>query len=302
MKKYSVLIPENLAIKKPKQELLDIIINKKFRDKVLYEKESTFHRISVIENEIGRFLHFKNTFQAGFINSDFYSGNLPYINYFLIPYLMNKNIKKILLVGMGTGKLVKDFEYLFEKLVRIDVVDIEENIVEIAEEYFGFEASDKFNFHLQDGRIFLRQSKTKYDLIVVDVANNDGIDGRFIEDEYLLEIKKSLKKDGIFVSNLCSSAEFESPKNKFLPFILEKYKKIFKYVEVFRGDYSDEVYYKSFFNINERVIDVTNVILISSDKFSEKNIQKPISLEDTKKCKEINVDIDRYLKDFYRFN
>lgn len=297
--KYSVLIPENLAIKKPNKELLEIINNTKFNDKVLYEKKSTFHKISVVENEIGRFLHYKNTYQAGFVHTDFYDGNLPYINYFLIPYLMNKNVEKILLIGMGTGKLVKDFEYLFEDLTQIDVVDIEENIRDIAESYFGFKSSDKFNFHLQDGRIFLRQSKTKYDLIVVDVANNDGIDGRFLEDEYLIEVKKSLKKSGIFVSNLCSSAEFESSKNLFLPFILDKYKKVFKNVQVYRGDYSDKVYYKSFFNIEERVIDVTNVILISSNKFGKKSIERPVSTDVVEKFKGINIDIEKYLNDIY---
>lgn len=301
-KNYSVLIPENLAIKKPKKELLEIINTTKFNDKVLYEKESIFHKISVVENEIGRFLHYKNTYQAGFINTSFYNGNLPYINYFLIPYLMNKKIKKILLIGMGTGKLVKDFEHLFENLTQIDVVDIEENIVEIAENYFGFKSFDKFNFHLQDGRIFLRQSKTKYDLIVVDVANNEGIDGRFLEDGYLQEVKKCLKKNGIFVSNLCSSAEFESSKNVFLPFILDKYKKVFKNVQIYRGDYSDKVYYKSFFNIDERVIDVTNVILISSNRFSEKNIESPVSIDILNRFKEINVDVEKYLEDLYKLN
>lgn len=298
-KKYSVLIPENLAIKKPDKKLLEIINTTKFNDKVLYEKESTFHKISVVENEIGRFLHFKNTYQAGFINTDFYNGNLPYINYFLIPYLMNPKIEKILLVGMGTGKLVKDFEHLFENLKQIDVVDIEENIVDIAENYFGFKGFDKFNFYLQDGRIFLRQSKTKYDLIVVDVANNEGIDSRFLEDEYLSEVKRCLKKDGIFVSNLCSSAEFKSSKNKFLPFILDKYRKVFKNVQVYRGDYSDKVYYKSFFNLEERVIDVTNVVFISSNKFSEKNIEYSINIDAIKKFNEVKVDIQHYLDDLY---
>lgn len=182
--KHSVLIPEMLAIKEPKPELLELINNKKFNDKVLYKKNSAFHKITVVENEAGRFLHFKDTYQAGFIDTAFYKGNLPYINYFLIPYLMNKNIKKILLIGLGTGKVVNDYAFLFEKLERIDAVDIEENILEIAEEYFDFKKPQGFNFHLQDGRTFLKQNKTKYDLIVVDVANNDGIDERFLEEEY----------------------------------------------------------------------------------------------------------------------
>ena len=104
-----ILIPEELAINKPKSKFLEIINNKKFNDKVLCEINSDFHNIKIIENEVGKFIHYGDTYQAGFINTDFYKGKLPYINYFLIPYLINPDIKKILLIGLGTGKIVSDF-------------------------------------------------------------------------------------------------------------------------------------------------------------------------------------------------
>lgn len=294
-----ILIPEDLAILEPESRLLKKINSTKFNDKVLFKTNSHFHKIAVVENEIGRFLHYKNTYQAGFINTKFYRGNLPYVNYFLIPYLMNKNIKDILLIGLGTGKLVKDFEFLFEKLKRIDAVDIEENSLKIAQDYFDFKVSDKFNFILQDGPAFIRNNKKKYDLIVVDVANNDGIDTRFLTDEYLADIKISLKKGGIFVSNLCASAQFEHKDNKFLPYILKKYNNKFNFVGVYRGDYSDKVYYKAFFDIETRVIDITNVIFIASDKYSYSDTADLLSLKDFEKFDKIGVNIKKYLKDIY---
>ena len=287
------LIPEELAIKKPKKELLNIINNKTFDDKVLFELESDFHTIKVIENEVGKFLHYADTYQAGFINTNFYKGNLPYINYFLIPYLMNPKIENILLIGLGSGKIVNDFEFLFDNLKTIDVVDLEENIVDIATNYFNFKKSEKFNFILQDGITYLRNNKKKYDLIVVDVANNDGIDLRFLNDEYFKSIKKSLKKGGMFISNMCASPDFENKKNIFFKEFMPVYQSNFENNYVFKGDYSDEVYYKSFFNIDERVIDITNVIIISTDKEYKIN-------SDTKKIEKLNIDITKYLKDFYK--
>lgn len=290
-----VLIPEELAIKKPKKELLKIINNKTFEDKTLFELESDFHTIKVVENEVGKFLHYQDTYQAGFINTDFYKGNLPYINYFLIPYLMNSKIENILLIGLGSGKIVNDFEYLFDNLKTIDVVDLEENIVDIAVNYFDFKKSEKFNFILQDGITYLRNNKKKYDLIVVDVANNDGIDLRFLSDDYFKSIKKSLKKSGIFVSNMCSSPDFENEKNIFFKEFFPVYKQNFENNLVFKGDYSDKVYYKSFFDIDERVIDITNVVILSSDKNYKINTEK------SKKIEELNVDIKQYLNDFYKY-
>lgn len=288
-----ILIPENLALKEPDSKLLDIINEKTFNDKVLYEKNSNFHNIKVVENEIGRFLHYNDTYQAGFINTDFYKGNLPYINYFLIPYLLNPKIEKILLIGMGSGKIINDYEFLFDNLKSIDVVDLEENIEEIATKFFDFKASTKFNFILQDGLTYLRTTKKKYDLIVVDVANNDGIDLRFLSEEYFSCIKKSLTKLGMFVSNMCASPDFKNPKNKFFKKYFPIYKQNFKTNYVFKGDYSDKVYYKSFFNINERVIDITNVIIISTNS----NFKLEIKEELIKKISKLNVDIQKYLQD-----
>ncbi|MBE7704755.1 MAG: hypothetical protein E7Z90_02935 [Cyanobacteria bacterium SIG29] len=288
-----ILIPEELAIKKPKKELLKIINEKTFNDKVLFELASDFHDIRIIENEVGKFLHYQDTYQAGFINTDFYKGNLPYINYFLIPYLMNKEIENILLIGLGSGKIVTQFEALFDNLKSIDVVDLEENIVNIAKNYFDFNPSQKFNFILQDGLTYLRNNKKKYDLIVVDVANNDGIDLRFLSEEYFASIKKSLKKNGIFVSNMCASPDFENKKNVFFKEFFPIYKTNFKNNFVFKGNQSDKIYYKAFFNIDERVIDITNVVIISSNKEYKIN-------RNTEKIEQLGIDIKQYLNDCYQ--
>ena len=289
-----IIIPEYLAIHEPKEELLEIINNKTFNDRVLYEKQSDFHDIKVIENEIGRFLHYKDTYQAGFINTQFYKGNLPYINYFTIPYLINPDIKNILLIGFGTGKIVNDWEKLFDNLESIDVVDIEENIFDIAADYFEFKKSDSINFFLQDGLVFLRENNKKYDLIVTDVASDDGIDDRFLSDDYFKLIKKSLTPNGVFVSNLCSSADLTCKENTLFHSILDTYHSHFKQVSIFKGNESDRVYYKAFFDIDERVIDITNVILISSKQ--QFSVGK-----DYEKIKAVGLDILPYVNDLQSF-
>ena len=289
-----IIIPEYLAIHEPKEELLEIINNKEFDDKILYEKQSDFHNIKVVENEVGRFLHYKDTYQAGFINTPFYKGNLPYINYFTIPYLINPDIKDILLIGFGTGKIVNDWEKLFDNLKSIDVVDIEENIYDIAKDYFNFKKSDKVNFFLQDGIVFLRENTKKYDLIVVDVASDDGIDERFLDDEYLALIKNSLSINGIFISNLCSSADLNHRENKFFKSLIQVYKSYFKNLFVFKGNESDRVYYKAFFDIDERVIDITNDIIISTDT------QMAIS-SDYAKIHALGINIENYINDLQTF-
>lgn len=285
------IIPEDLIIHKANKQLLEKMNHNEIKEEILFETESVFHNISVVKSKIGHFLKYNDTYQAGFIDTKDYKGNLPYINYFLIPYLINKNIKNILFVGFGSGIILKQYESIFSKLKKIDVVDIEENILEIAQNYFNFQKSEKINFHLQDALIFLKQAKKKYDLIVVDVAGNEGIDERFCDDEYLNLIKSKLNKKGIFVSNYPSSRDIFNKKNKFVLNLLNEYKKHFNDILIFNGETSNKIFYKTFFNIDEIVLDVTNLILISSNE--KIYINKQLISE----FKKINVDIEKYLND-----
>ena len=259
------IIPDKLAIHKPKKELLDLLEKNEIKEDILETFESDFHSISVVESKIGRFLKYDDTYQAGYIDTPFYKGNLPYINYFLIPLLMNKKIKDVLFIGLGSGIIVNQYEE-FLNLKTVDIVDIEENIFYIAQKYFNFKTSEKQNFILQDALIYLKSTKKKYDSIIVDVAGNEGIDERFCDSEYLNLIKNRLKKEGIFVSNMPSSRDIFNPKNKFALNLIELYKKHFKFIDLYNAEQSNKIFYKTFFDIDEIVFDITNLILISSDK------------------------------------
>ena len=287
------IIPEKLAIHKASSKLIEKT-NIEIKEKILFKKESNFHSIYVVENNFGRFIKYLDTYQAGYIKTKSYSGNLPYINYFLIPYLMNKNIKNILFIGLGSGIIVNQYEKLFKNLETIDIVDIEEYIFPLAEKYFNFKRNDKMSFYLQDALIYLKTTKKKYDLIVVDVAGNEGIDERFISEEYLNLIKNHLKQCGIFVSNMPSSSDIMNKKNKFVKNLIKKYKNCFENINMYSGKTSNRIYYKTFFNIEEDVFDITNLILISSNKEYEFS-------SDYEDLEKIGVDIKPYLNDLLYF-
>ena len=208
------IIPENLEIHKADETLEKIINNTRIKEKLLCKIKSDFHDIYVVKSEMGTFLKYKDTYQAGIFDTKHYKGNLPYINYFLIPYMINKNAKKVLFIGMGSGKIINQYEILFDKLIQTDIVDIEEYIFPIAEKYFNFKKLDKMNFYLQDGIVFLKNAKTKYDIIITDIAGNEGTDSRFTGSEFFEIVKQRLSKNGIFVTNLPSSRDIFNKKNQ----------------------------------------------------------------------------------------
>ncbi len=294
----SLIIPQNLS----KSDADFDLFEQGFEDKILWQKESNFHSITVCENKFGRFLKYGISIQAGIIKTKNYSGNIPYLNYFLLSYLLKKNAKKILVIGFGIGLLVKQFENLYENLIQIDAVDIEENILFIAEEYFNFKKSEKFKFHLQDALVYLRENKTKYDIIITDVAGDEGIDERFFEDEFFALIKKSLKKDGIFAFNSCANTDFDESENSFFGFCITKYKNYFKNFAVLNGKTSTSVYYRDVLRANEKTIksiDVTNAIFIASDMKLKEEMFNLYS-KNEEKMKSLGVDIMPYAKDLHK--
>ena len=123
---------------------------------------------------------------------------------------------------------------------------------------------------------------------MVDVAGDEGIDERFCDSEYLSLIKKHLKKDGIFVSNMPSSRDIFNKKNTFVLELLECYKDNFKNIDIYNGKTSNKIFYKTFYSLDEIVYDVTNLILISSDKRYE--ISKDFEIIDF-------VDLKNYIND-----
>lgn len=287
-----IINPENLQKNKPNKKLLLKMQKTDLKEKTIFKVNSSFHDLKVVKSPIGTFIKYLDTYQAGIIDTPYYKGNLPYINYFLIPYLMNKNIKDILLIGFGTGMIINQYKEISQNLKRVDIVDIEENIFDVAKKYFNFKDDEKYNYILQDGIVFLKSAKKKYDLIIVDVANNIGIDDRFIDEQYFSSIKKHLKQGGIFVSNMPCSLDILN--DEFSKNLIEKYKEFFSYLNVYNAKMSNKIFYKTFFDIDEDVLDISNMIILASNK--EYKLSKDYS-----KFDKINVDIQKFLEDEVRF-
>lgn len=90
-----------------------------------------------------------------------------------------------------------------------------------------------------------------------------------------------------------SCADVLNPENTFVLRLYNDYKKIFKNVSMYKGNTSDKIYYKAFFDLDERVVDITNLIFISSDCEFEFRAQA----QDIEK---LGVSIQSYISDLIR--
>ncbi len=97
-------------------------------------------------------------------------------------------------IGLGAGTLAA----YARKADAMDFWDIDPKSIRVARENFTFvaESQGKIDLILRDGRKALEESKTDYDLIVVDAFTGDGIPSHLLTREAMTVYFKRLEKRG----------------------------------------------------------------------------------------------------------
>lgn len=94
---------------------------------------------------------------------------------------------------------------------QIDVVEIDPDVRDVAIKFFGFKEDRRLQVFIEDGRIFLRRSNNKYDLIMMDAytATKYGLSVPFhlATKEFFELVKERLTDNGILAYNLIGQLE-----------------------------------------------------------------------------------------------
>jgi len=122
--------------------------------------------------------------------------------------LLNANPEKILVIGLGGGSIPMTFSDLYPD-AQIDVVEVDEAVVRVAEEYFGYADTDKMQVFVDDGRPFIKRAGLRgstYDFIVLDAFSGDYIPEHMLTREFLQEVRSIMTDDSVLVANTFSTS------------------------------------------------------------------------------------------------
>jgi spermidine synthase len=111
--------------------------------------------------------------------------------------------KNALFVGLGAGILPTFLANHFPD-TDIDIVEIDPQIPEIAKKHFHFKESEKVRVTIGDGRVFLKGSKKKYDIIFLDAYNADGIPFHLTTVEFMQLVRERLSDHGVALANIAA--------------------------------------------------------------------------------------------------
>jgi hypothetical protein len=195
---------------------------------VLFKKETAHFNISVEDDESGRrhLVFLPNNGSQGIIlpdNPDVIIPNFMKYSFLAIP-AMGYPPKNVLFIGMGAGIMPRFMATKFPQ-TKIEIVEVDEELKDIAQKYFGFKVTRNMTLIFEDGRFFINHCHTRYGMIVIDAYTAKEIPFQFTTMEFFKNIRRCLTDDGIVVANLANfhrdnftGSEFKTVKSVFKHF------------------------------------------------------------------------------------
>ena len=175
----------------------------------LYLDDGYYSRIAVYERPFAgedvRFLQRDNNFSSG-VFVDRPGLVFAYTQYALLyDQLFADQPEDFLMLGGGAYTIPTALHAALPDL-SIDVVEIEPQLHDLAQEYFRLPESDRIENHVMDARAYLSRTEEEYDFVFVDTFTSGlFIPPHLVTIEYLRELREHLTDDGVVMVNFIGS-------------------------------------------------------------------------------------------------
>jgi spermidine synthase len=178
----------------------------KATENLIYETESSYNYIQVIESDGFRYLRL-NDGQG--MHSVYHPTQLnyygPWSQVLAAPYFNTyphspESVNRIALVGLAAGTTARQANAVYDN-IEIDGFEIDPKIVEVGKRYFEMGQSN-LNIFIQDGRWGLAHSPYSYDIISVDAYRPPYIPWHMTTIEFFEIVHQHLTDDGVMVINI----------------------------------------------------------------------------------------------------
>jgi spermidine synthase len=177
---------------------------------IVYRRDTLYHHILVEDRGGIRLLRFDASIQSSMSLANPLEGALEYTDYFHTAFVFNPNIRSTLFIGLGGGSAPKRFLADYPNM-RVDVVEIDPVVVDVAEQFFGVVRDPRLNIVVEDGRTYLNRTSRQYDLIVADAylssAYGPYIPFHLATREFFEKSRDRLTVGGVLVYNVIGTVQ-----------------------------------------------------------------------------------------------
>lgn len=171
---------------------------------VEYSHTSPHHAIRVADYNGVRTLRFERNQQSSMRLDDPFDTDIEHVGYLHLAVAVRPRPERALVIGLGGGTLAKQL-WRDHPQLRIDAVEIDSEVVDVAREFFGLPDDPRICVYVSEGRSFLDASIDAYDMIFVDAYEDDRMPPQVTTEEFMRLARARLGADGVIAYNVIGS-------------------------------------------------------------------------------------------------
>lgn len=170
-------------------------------ERLVYVHDSVYNHIVVSEDDEARYLRFGyGAKQSALTLGNPASLRVPYTAYLALGMVFG-NPERALMIGLAGGSVAR-FMRSARPDVALDVVELDPDVVRVAERYFGVEEDGGLRIHVDDGRMFVKRTANHYDWVILDAFHADSMPHHMATAEFFDEVKGILTPRGVVTVNV----------------------------------------------------------------------------------------------------
>ena len=161
----------------------------------------------IFETPYERRMHFTNqATQSAMLLADPDALISQYTRKMMAFLLFNPNPTHIVMIGLGGGSLAK-FCYRHLPRSRITVVEINEDVIAMREEFCVPKDDERFRVVHDDGARYFEQFDEPMDVLLIDAFDADGIAQSLAKSDFYSSAARQLTENGMLVMNFWGPCE-----------------------------------------------------------------------------------------------
>ena len=130
----------------------------------------------------------------------------PFSRAMLASLMFVETPQRVLLIGMGGGSIARYFHNR-DVSIKGDVIERSAVVIDIARKFFDFPEGSGWKVIHSDARDYLKTTNCEYEMILVDISEDNRAPTWISDTNYLMHFKRHLAPAGVLVFNLLISDE-----------------------------------------------------------------------------------------------
>jgi hypothetical protein len=123
-----------------------------------------------------------------------------------VPPLLGRPLERVAVLGNAAGTTARALGVYYPR-AKVDGIEIDPAVTRVGRRWFGLGDNPNLTVHSADARPFLRRTKARYDLIVVDAYHQPYVPFYLATREFFRLARERLTPGGILALNVASVPE-----------------------------------------------------------------------------------------------